>query len=99
MTEPLWRITGIADTTVFDKGNNAYPGRRVDVTLMDGTSFSIEVKNSDFDPNNVGDLVHEEAVKIAAVLSSEGPPVNSMQHAASLYGGGLPTLEESFTGS
>ena len=92
MSEPLWTVTNVTDTQIFQPGQGAVSGKKVTFKTATGAISSIDIPDSEFNPDNVGDLVHDSATKIIQVQALTGPdmsqPTPSAAYDPTLYPNG-----------
>lgn len=73
MSDPLWSVTNVTDTQIFVPGQGAVSGKKVTFKTGTGATSSIDVPDSEFDPDNIGNMVHDAATKIIQVQALRGP--------------------------
>jgi len=74
--EELWIVTNVVDTTMFVPGQGAVAAKKVTFRTATGATSSVDVPDSEFDAETVGNLVHDAAVKIIDVQALKGPNLN-----------------------
>jgi len=73
MADPLWTVTNVTDTTLFPPGQGAVSGKKVTFKTATGAISSIDIPDSDFDPDTVAAQIHERASNIIQVQGLTGP--------------------------
>lgn len=81
--QPLWKITSIVDQPTFDPATGGGRVKRVLFRLYNGTTSYVDVPLSEFNPQKVGDLVHEHAQQLLDVAGIEAPTVVEAGYATS----------------
>ena len=64
---PRWRVQSQLPTTVLDGNGNYVPGHRITVALARGTTFTVDVPNTQYNAERVTELINEKAATVEAI--------------------------------
>lgn len=88
----LWTVTNVTDTTMFPPGQGAVSAKKITFKTATGVVSSIDVPDSEFDPDIVGSMVNDTATKIIQVQGLQGPDMipgsNTPQYDPNMYPNG-----------
>lgn len=78
MGDELWKVINVVDTTMFIPGQGAVPAKKISFSTATGAKSTIDVPDSEFEPGNVANLIHEAASKIIDVQGLVGPSMSGV---------------------
>ncbi|HEY1646047.1 MAG TPA: hypothetical protein VGF75_06850 [Candidatus Saccharimonadales bacterium] len=92
MADPLWTVKNVTDTTLFPPGQGSVSGKKVTFVTATGATSSIDIADSDFDPDTVASQIHQVASNIIQVQGLTGPDMapgaGSPQYDPAMYPNG-----------
>ncbi|SRR6266496_1386970 len=85
--KPMWEVTNIEDTTEFGGPTGVTPSVKIEFKMHDGTESHVMVPRREFDPDKVGEMIHEHATKLHTLKQFKGP---NLQEFSDFQPFGLP---------